>query len=364
MGAGNSRSRRGTVPVKAGKFLHGANHPTSSNGYFLLTFKNDKIKVVNAEPSEISLLGTIIKRHSKILKESWDQNMSYTFRILDGGRQKTIQMVADSLLTFYQNGWHPMAPVDLGSKKRAKIHHSLEATVMLKKKEDTVSSRYSVLSCTGSSKDFGDSCLCLEIYGSNYLGFHEVSNTVLHDLVTSIQTDHRDGVTGVSVSVASVISDYARDMPPVIQTTSKMVNEKFIRIGGNPWISDDVDICESLQMSIIACLTRNGYKLSLDINMDHTSRVFFFIKDSDNNANEVLIPDMSKMEMGGASRPVVIRSKSSFFRNYQRKKKSLNTRLDKRKRTGDEEEKYKPRLSELPWWQQASTDMSSDQEED
>merc|ERR1712098_581542 len=213
MGAGHSRSKRGCVPVpaKAGKFQPGS---TNTTGYFLLSFKGEKIKVVNADSSELTLLGLIIKRHSKIVNEGWDQNMSYTFRVLSYGHQNSIQMIADTLLTLYQNGWHPMAPVDLGSKKRAKIHHGLEATVMLKKKEDTSSSRYSVLSYTGSSKDFGDSCLCLEIYGSNYLGFQEVSNTVLHDLVTSIQTDHRDGVTGVSVSMASVISDYARDMPP------------------------------------------------------------------------------------------------------------------------------------------------------
>jgi len=367
MGAGHSRSKRGCVPVpaKAGKFQPGS---TNTTGYFLLSFKGEKIKVVNADSSELTLLGLIIKRHSKIVKEGWDQNMSYTFRVLSYGHQNSIQMIADTLLTLYQNGWHPMAPVDLGSSKRVRTRHALQATVMFKKKEDTSSSRYSVLSSTGSSKDFGESCLCLETYGSNYLGFHEVSNTVLHELVTSIQKDHKAGVSGVSVSVASVISDYTKDMPPVLQTSPSMVREKYIQIGGHPWIAEDSDTCENLQMLIIACLTTHGYKLSLDINMNLNSRVFFFIKDSDNNSDEVLVPDMSRMEIGWETRPVIIRSKSSFFRNYHRRKNCAKPNI--RKRSVGEEVRassvmsYKPRISELAWWQQASTDMSSEQEEE
>ena len=144
-----------------------------------------------------------------------------------------------------------------------------------------------------------------------------VPNTILHELVTSIQTDHKAGVCGVSISVASVISDYMQDMPPVLPSYSHLINEKYVQIGGNPWTSDDLATCESLQMSIIACLTRKGYRLSLDINMDLTSRVYFFIRDSDNNSDEVLVPDMSNMDIGGGNRTTVIRSKSSFFRNYK-----------------------------------------------
>ena len=91
--------------------------------------------------------------------------------------------------------------------------------------------------------------------------------------------------------------------------------------GGNPWSSDDLVTRETLQMSIIACLTKDGYKLSMDITMDATSRVFFFIKDTESSCAEVLIPDMAKLGDGDYSTPTVIRSKSSFFRHYKCKRK-------------------------------------------
>ena len=314
MGAGHSR--KGGGPAKAGLNKLRGNYNPSTTGYFLLSFKEDKMKVVNGETSELSLLGVIIKRHKRIVKEGWDRHMTYTFRVSHGGRHRTIQMVSDTLLTLYQNGWQPMAPTDFGSKKKQNIGNCLQATIMFKKKCDTIrasetySSRQSVLSSAGSSRDWGDSCLCLETYGSNYLGFHEVSNTILHELVTSIQTDHGAGVSGVSVGVASVISDYTRDMPPVLPSHPDLINEKYVQIGGNPWVSDDLATCQSLQMAIIACLTKEGYKLSLDINLDLTSRVYFFIRDSDSNSDEVLIPDMAKMDIEGENRPTVIGSKS------------------------------------------------------
>ena len=118
--------------------------------------------------------------------------------------------------------------------------------------------------------------------------------------------------------------------------------------------------------AIIACLTKERY------NLDLTSRVYFFIRDSDSNSDEVFVPDMAKMEIGGENRPTVIGSKSSFFRNYNGRTDSMRrlARVSLRKRTVSREVRensvmsYKPKLSELAWWQQASTDMSSDQEED
>ena len=125
-------------------------------------------------------------------------------------------------------------------------------------------------------------------------------------------------------------------------------------------------------MSIIACLTKDGYKLSMDINMDASSRVFFFIRDTESTSSEVLIPDMAKLRVGDYSRPTVIRSKSSFFRKHHGRTSSMrkHARGSFRKKAVSQEVRensvmsYKPRLSELAWWQQASTDVSSDQEDD
>eukprot|EP00092_Neocalanus_flemingeri_P001900 GFUD01002028.1.p1 GENE.GFUD01002028.1~~GFUD01002028.1.p1 ORF type:complete len:383 (-),score=76.39 GFUD01002028.1:152-1300(-) len=375
MGAAHSRARRGCGPAKSRKLNLGTNHPPSTAGYFLLSFKGDKLKVVNAETAELKLLSLIIKRHSRISRAGWDRNISYSFRLTSGGRHCMIQLVADTLLSLYQNGWQPVAPLDMGLKKQGKA--GLQATVCFMRKKDTLvsdpySSTYSVLSSTGSSRDWENSCLCLETYGSNYLGFHEVSNTILHELVTSIQNDYPAGVQGVSMGVASVISDYTSNMPSVLPGHPDLINEKYLQLGGNPWTSDDLVTRETLQMSIIACLTKEGYKLSMDINMDATSRVFFFIKDSDSSIGEVLIPDMAKLCVGDYSRPTVIRSKSSFFRNYNGRSNSMKrrARVSLRKKAVSREVRensvmsYKPKLSEPAWWQQASTDVSSDQEEE
>ena len=376
MGAAHSRSRRGCGPVKSAKLKSGSNNLPSTEGYFLLSFKGDKIRVVNAKISELNLLCVIIKRHCRILKEGWDRHMTYSFRVSSGGRHCMIQLVADTLLCLYQNGWQPMAPLDIGVRKQHRDAAGPQTTVCFKRKEeprreeDQYGSRYSVLSSsTRSSKDMEHSCICLETYGSQYLGFHEAPNTVLHDIVQAIQEEYKEGVQGVSMGVASVLGDYLPDMPPTLPTHPGLANEKYLQLGGNPWSSDDLVTRETLQMSIIACLTREGYKLSMDITMDTTSRVFFFIRDIDSYSTEVIIPDMAKLSVGDYNRPTVVRSKSSFFRNYNGRTRK-RTRGSFRKKTIVQEARapsvmsYKPRLSELAWWQQASTDMSSDQEEE
>ena len=373
---GSVHSRRGSGPAKVARLQLGTNQHTPPSGYFLLSFKGDKIKVVNAETSELSLLSIIIKRHSRILKEGWDRHLTYSFRVMTEGRHCMIQLVADTLLSLYQNGWQPMSPVDMALKQKDKAVTGPQATVCFKRREggthssDPYSSRYSVLSSAGSSMDSDNSCLCLETYGSAYLGLHEVSNTILHELVTCIQNDYHAGVRGVSMGVASVISDYTAQMPPVLPAHPDLVNEKYIQLEGDPWTSDDLKGCETLQMSIIACLTKSGYRLSMDINMDVSSRVFFFIRDSENSSCEVLIPDMAKLAVGDYHRPAVVRSKSSFYRHYNGRTNSMRRRVrtSLHKKTAGHDKKetpvmsYKPKLAEPAWWQQSSTDMSSDQE--
>merc|ERR1711915_108175 len=276
-------------------------------------------------------------------------------------------MVADVLLSLYQNGWQPMAPLDRGLKKQENLQSGPEATVCFRKKEksDGLSSASSI----GNE----DSCICLETYGSNYLGFHEAPNTILHDIVTTLQSDYKEGIAGVSNGVASVIRDYIEEMPQVLPTFPDLVNEKYIQLGGNPWSSEDAMTRETLQMSIVACLTKEGYRLSIDITMDATSRVFFFIKNNESNSNEVLIPDMAKSSNGESNRPTLFRSKSSFFRNYNGRLKTTRKRANKaslRRKAivhdlqTNPKSNNKPKLGELAWWQQASTDVSSDQEDD
>lgn len=62
----------------------------------------------------------------------------------------------------------------------------------------------------------------------------------------------------------------------------------------------------------------------MDVNIDSSSRVFFFIKNIEDTFGEVLVPDMAGISIDKNNRPVVLRSKSSFFRTYKGKGRNLS----------------------------------------
>ena len=86
-------------------------------------------------------------------------------------------------------------------------------------------------------------------------------------------------VEGVSSGIASVISDYTSNMPPVMDNTGMGQLRKVVRLVGQPWT--DLELCEKITMKIIAVLAGSGYKLSMPINIDTDTRVYFFIRDPD-----------------------------------------------------------------------------------
>jgi len=360
-------------------------------GYFMLSYKGDRVKVVNADSSELKLLTSIIRRHCQILKEGWDRHLTFSFKLKVGGRHCMIQLVADTLLSLYQAGWEPMTPMDMGLRtKEQQTVSGPQTTICFKRREgfsgkassEDFGSTYSLLSKMGSSVDGENSCLCLEIFQSNYLGFHDASNTVLHELVTTIQKEWSPGIRGVSMGVASVITDYTSNMPPVLTSHPHLREERYLQLEGRPWEgSQDQGATENLQLAIIACLTREGYKLSMDINMEAHSRVFFFIRDTEEQTGEVRIPNMTGAGLGekdtlSVYRPMIVRSRSSFFRNCHgrtnasvRKKVRASLRRKAVSREGGHTQQggvmsYKPMTSSPAWWQQTSTDVSSDQEDE
>jgi len=369
---GGVHSKRGSGPATVVKNLKfGANHPPPSKRYIILSLKGDKIKVVNGETPELILLSQIIKRHSIILSEGWERHLTWSYRLASYGRLLQIQLVADILVSLFQNGWQPMNPVDGGLHIKETNKNGPQVTICFKRKEDF--SEDNKHDSALSLRPVEASCLCLETYGSNYLGFHNVSNTILHEIVTSIQNDYPDGVVGVSGGVSSVISDYTANMPPTLPRNPAMKNDKYIQLDGHPWTSEDVKLAERLQMCLIASLIKEGYKVCMDVNIDVTSRVFFFIKNSEDNSGEVLVPDMAGISIGKSNRPKVIRSKSSFFRTYKGRSNSKKKRARVSVSKGVETEEgggrnvpamtYKPKLAQPAWWQQTSTDISSDQED-
>ena len=392
---GAVHSRKGNGPARCAAQLNkmsisAKTHPSSSN-HFMLSYKGDRVKVVNADSGELKLLTSIIRRHCQILKEGWDRHLTFSFKLKVEGRHCMIQLVADTLLSLYQAGWEPMTPMDMGLRtKEQQTVTGPQTTICFKRRDgfsgkassEDFGSTYSLLSKMGSSVDGENSCLCLEIFQSNYLGFHDASNTVLHELVTTIQKEWSPGIRGVSMGVASVITDYTSNMPPVLTSHPHLREERYLQLEGRPWEgSQDQGATENLQLAIIACLTREGYKLSMDINMEAHSRVFFFIRDTEEQTGEVRIPNMTGAGLGekdtlSVYRPMIVRSRSSFFRNCHgrtnasvRKKVRASLRRKAVSREGGQTQQggvmsYKPMTSSPAWWQQTSTDVSSDHEED
>ena len=381
MGNGPSRRRPGPGSPTGKRFKIGLNHPAANTGYFIISMREDKIKVVNAESTELRLVTGLIRRHCTIVKEGWDRHLTYSYKMRVSGRHCLIQLVADTLLCLYKAGWQPMTPVDMGRHKQ-KHNQSLTnhtAICFRRCKDPTTQLGSTDLLLAQASEE--QSCLCLETYKDNFLGFHNVSHAVLLELVTTIQSNWLSGVTGVSTGVASVISDYCTSMPKVLHGYSDIQHEKFIKLEGKPWAFDPQDSAyamgsvpaEKLQSSIVACLSDEGYTLGLDINMDTTSRVFFFIKSGEDNKKEVIVPNNSGAGLGEKDslsmyRPLLHRHKSSFFRSCNGKNASLRRKVQaslRRKAVARQGRQhtamsYKPARGEPAWWQQRSTDASTD----
>ena len=128
------------------------------------------------------------------------------------------------------------------------------------------------------------------------------------------------------MGVASVITDYTANMPPVLTSHPHLREERYLQLEGRPWeANQDQGATENLQLAIIACLTREGYKLSMDINMEAHSRVYFFIRDTEEQTGEVRIPNMTGAGLGekdtlSVYRPMIVRlgaTVSSFSRIFQ-----------------------------------------------
>ena len=382
MGAAHSR-RNMVAKDKRHRISGVAMTSTPSTGYFMLSFRGDRVKVVNADSGELKLLTGIIRRHCQILKEGWDRHLTFSFRLKVLGRHSMIQLVADTLLSLYQAGWQPMTPMDMGLC-RDKSTSGAQTTICFKRKENSNSpevftSSSSSLSRMGNSFDGENSCLCLEIFQANYLGFHNASNTVLHELVTTIQREWSQGIRGVSMGVASVITDYTTNMPPVLATNPHLREERYIQLEGQPWQGGQEDPVakERLQGAIVTCLASEGFKLSMDVNMEGNSVVYFFIRDTEEHSGEVRVASM----LGNVHRPKLGRTSSThedLRSSVARRKLGMigsspfpdlgrgrTLKQDQETSSGSGRAmSYKPIASTPAWWQQTSTDVSSDHEED
>ena len=217
MGGAQSRRKPGSGPgasvASVARMTFGANIPPPKSGYFILSLKPDKIKVVNAEAGVLRLLATIIRRHVGIVKEGWDRHLTYCYRLRVNSCHQMIQLVADTLMGLYQSGWEPMTPLEMGTKRDKSgagerlgdIVTSSRVDICFRNKEEAGEVLGSSCSIRRESLADENCCLCLQTFKDSFLVCHNVSNTVLYEVVGAIQDKWAPGIQGVSVGVASVI---------------------------------------------------------------------------------------------------------------------------------------------------------------
>ena len=170
-----------------------------------------------------------------------------------------------------------MTPLDMGLQMKETGKTGPQVTICFKQNDaehgnngglgDSVQGSRVSLEPGSRRRSTDHTCLCLETFGSNYLGFHNMSNTTLHEIVTSLLAEWPPGLLGVSSGVASVISDYLVTMPHTLPADSSLLNQKYIQLNGEPWTNDDVRQTHRLQMVLIACLLKVGHKIMVITNI-------------------------------------------------------------------------------------------------
>ena len=99
---------------------------------------------------------------------------------------------------------------------------------------------------------------------------------------------------------------------------------------GSPWAATsddsgvtpgggDLEDAENLFLGLVACLARAAFKLHISLNIDRSTRVFFFIRDPD-GCREVRLPTFCGVGLGEKDglyvyRPTITRRQTSFFRS-------------------------------------------------
>ena len=352
------RSRQTVKNGKGNTDMIKVSHSYSKNS-FILGLSHRQIHVVSANDNERLTLSAIIRSHCTVVKEGWTRNITYAFKIKKMNKTNMISLLSNLLFTLYQNGWDPLAPVDVGKENKKTL-----TTICFRKRpkiSGSFKSLRSRLSMLGTSTDKESSCFCLELYQHSILVFHSVPNSVLAELVTT--ANYAQGIAGVSRAVFSVISDYSRMRYPVMASQPGQGEERWVKLAGleDCQLEDGVAV-DNIEISIIACLAKFGYKLSIPINWDMFTRMFFFIMDMD-DSKEVRQQSKSMAGVGSKDsltiyRPIIKRSRSSFFRSFDNRaelKRRITTSLQKKIRT----ESKKP-----AWFQQTSTDIGTDYEFD
>ena len=270
MGAAHSRARPGVGPAKLRKSQKREENDGDNAGecgYFILCLKmgdgRDRIKLVNASGPILKLITSMLGRHCVISKQGWDRHSAFSFKLQKpsgpSGRHAMISVTSEVLLTLYRVGWEPMTPIDLSVKGLEnqtaicfrKIHNTSTNTPagtpkvqnpripLIKVTEekqnsfdngDIYGSTTTINKYSATTRIQSEDCLCLETYGKHYLGFHDVPNSVLFDLVQCVLSEWMPGVGGISPSISSVVSDYSVEMMnlPVLHNNNVLDSRRYV----------------------------------------------------------------------------------------------------------------------------------------
>ena len=346
-----------------------------SKEMFILSLRSDRIQMVNANNKELLLITPIIRCHCSVLREGWIRSMTYSYKLKKTTKNCMIRLVSDILLSLDEAGWDPLAPLDMEEKNMRK-----QTAICFRKKKKKTNPYKHNMSRLEAAKDKETSRVCIELYLHRYLIFHTVPNTVLNELVSSANTAWKDacqveGITGVSRAVFSVISDYSILHYPVLSSSLCQGAEKFVKLQRKFVSSDekkdeieDDTANDNLEVSIIACLAKVGYKLSMAISLDKTIRVFFFIINKEDpkeiRQQTKAIAGIGTKDSLSTYRPIIERSRSSFFRSFNGRA-SLNRRvkLSLKKKIGKNSFRIRSK-QKSEWFAQTSTDIASEFDDD
>ena len=269
MGAAHSRARPGVGPskLKRSKKQDSSDQEESGGdcGYFILCLKmgeiRDRIKVVNANGAVLKLITSILGRHCTISKQGWDRHLAFSFKLQKpqgpSGRHALISLTSELLLTLYKIGWEPMTPIDLSVKGlenqtaicfrripltgntpagTPKLHNPRVPKILITEDRqpsidngDVRGSTTTINKYSSTIRQNSQDCLCLETYGKHYLGFHDVPNPVLYDLVQCVLSEWLPGVGGISAAISSVVSDYSVEMMnlPVLHNNNVLDTRRY-----------------------------------------------------------------------------------------------------------------------------------------
>ena len=252
---------------------HKSIHSHSANDNILVSFIANKIKVVNARTSDLSLLSLVITKHCKILQEGLD-NLTYSYCLPGLDQSSMIHLMASILLALYKLGLEPMTSIDIGQKKRENTLQGPHTMVYFKKRDgmrrkESFGSQCSVYSRSKSIDNSVQTWLGLETSYPHMLRLHNMSNSVLLSLVTCLHSDNM--LHGVSRGVASVIRDYTDKMPNITRHKTGDLTDKIIEFHKS---------FSSLPECVETCLASEGYSTSMEVQINSESRISFFVKNS------------------------------------------------------------------------------------